>query len=465
MNLSGAMAAHDHSTIRRARCAILLKFASKQNVMHGKGLLMVAWLLISGAPAFSQFQNILIYEQEGDAPLFDPTIALHPRNPDIRVAGSAPGNVHYTKDGGLTWTTERLSPAGRGHADPVVIAGPKGSFYYFHVSDPASEGDQEGQAFDRIAVQSSQDGGVSWSAAEPIGFSPEREQRDAWATTDARGSLYVTWTQFGQDTNADSCASNVLFSMSKNGKKWSDPVILSQAPGNCLDDGRTAAGAIPAVTFDGKVVAAWSRGEKILIDRSFNGGERWLSNDIPVADQAGGRQLTIPGHSGCNAMPVLMTDISKGPFRGSLYLVWADQRNGEDDTDIWFSRTHNFGDNWSTPLRIHKDKAGKHQYLPWLAVDQETGYLYVLYYDRRNYDDLQTDVYLAYSIDGGASFKEMRISERAFSPAGQPFRGHLSAHGGIIAPIWARTDEGKTSLWTASIRHEDLVNAEAPEKK
>ena len=64
-------------------------------------------------------------------------------------------------------------------------------------------------------------------------------------TVDARGNLYLTWTQFGQEKDTDACASNVLFSMSRNGKKWSDPVVLSQVPGNCLNDGGTAAGAIP----------------------------------------------------------------------------------------------------------------------------------------------------------------------------------------------------------------------------
>lgn len=435
--------------------------------MHWKGLLILTCMLITGAPAVSQFQNILIFKQEGDALLFDPTIALHPRNTDIRVAGSAPGNVYYTKDGGMTWTTDKLSSSGM-NGDPVVVAGPKGTFYYFHLSGPAPDGDNATAAFDRIVMQSSQDGGATWSSSESLGFNAGREHHREWVTVDGKGNLYITWTQFGPGQNADaSCASNVFFSMSKNGKKWSDPLVVSQVPGNCLDDGSTAAGAIPAVTFDGKVVAAWSHEEKILIDRSFNGGGLWLSNDIPVADQVGSRQLAIPGYSRSNVMPVLITDVSKGPFRGSLYLVWADQRNGEDDTDIWFTRSHNFGDNWSTPMKINSDDAGKHQYFPWLAVDQETGYLYVLYFDRRNHDELQTEVYLAYSTDGGASFKDVRISEHPFTP-GENQSGdhtHITAHEGIIAPVWTRTDDGKTSLWTANIRHEDLVKAGAPEKK
>ena len=158
-------------------------------------------------------------------------------------------------------------------------------------------------------------------------------------------------------------------------------------------------------------------------------------------------------------MPVLMADNSKSQYRGSLYLVWADQRNGENDTDIWFTRSHNFGDNWSSPSRINNDGKGKHQYMPWITVDPETGYLYVLYYDRRNYEDNQTDVYLAYSTDGGASVKNALISDKPFHPReGEVFgdNNSLSAHGGVVMPVWTRTDDGKTSIWTATITQEAL---------
>jgi hypothetical protein len=82
-----------------------------------------------------------------------------------------------------------------------------------------------------------------------------------------------------------------------------------------------------------------------------------------------------------------------------------------------------------------------------------------MYYDRRAYDDNRTDVYLAYSMDGGASFKNVRISESPFIPAEGVFFGeynNISAHKGIITPIWTRVDEGKTSVWTTVIKHEDL---------
>jgi hypothetical protein len=431
--------------------------------MDLKVLFVSLSLILYAGQLLAQMKNIMLDEQgEGHPFICEPTIAINPRHPNNIVAGSVLDNVYYSKDTGKSWNKAKLSSPFGVYGDPAVIADEKGIFYYFHLSDPTGGGGgYETEKLDRIVVQSSEDGGQTWSPGESIGLNHPKDQDKQWVTTDTRGNLYASWTQFDKYGDSDpACHSNILFSMSKNGKKWSDPVVLSQTPGDCVDDDNTAEGAVPAVTFDGKAFVAWSNQGKIFLDRSFNGGALWLNNDITVAEQTGGWDLKIPGHDRCNGMPVLMTDKSKSPYRGSLYIVWGDQRKGEDDTDIWFTRSHNFGDNWSSPMRVNDDGTGKHQYLPWMTVDQETGYLYILYYDRRNYDDMQTDVYLAYSVDGGASFKNVLISEKPFTPQDDRFFGdynNISAHKGIIAPIWTRMDGGRTSVWTAIINHKDLL--------
>ena len=435
----------------------LLKFRR----MHLKGTFIILIALATGVPAFGQFKNIMVDQQDGTSGfVYGPAIAINPRQTNNIVAASIPGHVYFTKDTGLTWTQSKLSsPLVQG--DLTVITDGKGSFYYFHPSDATEvQGGSETEKPEGIVMRKSEDGGETWAAGEPIAVNNPKDQRQGWATTDSKGNLFVTWTQFDKngDTGPD-CKSHVMFSMSKNGKKWSDPFVITQLSGNCAGAGDTPQGARPAVTYDGKVMVAWSDQGKLYLDRSFNGGELWLSNDIVVADQPGGSDLKIPGHHLSSGMPVLMTDNSKGPYRGSLYLVWADQRNGANDTDIWFTRSHNFGDNWSSPARVNDDGKGKHQYLPAMAVDPATGYLYIIYYDRRNYDDNRTDVYVAYSKDGGASFKNVLISEKPFTPEEDVIfvkYNDISAQRGIIAPIWTRVDDGKTSVWTAVIKQEEL---------
>jgi hypothetical protein len=431
----------------------------KFHCLPGSVLLVVLCCQISSS--FAQYKNIKLDEQTVGDYVCEPSIAINPKDPLNIVAASVLNNIYVTKDGGTTWQKKKITSTMGVYGDPSLIADASGNFYFFHLSDPThGTGGYDSEKLDRIVVQISYDGGETWTDGEGIGFNHPKDQDKQWPTLDAKGNLVVTWTQFDKygDTSPD-CQSNILISTSKSGRKWSEPKVLSQFPGNCIDNDDTAEGAVPAVTFDNKMFVAWGNKGQLFLDRSFDGGNMWLTNDIKVIDQPGGWDLEIPGHDRCNGMPVLLTDRSKNPYRGSLYLTWADQRNGKNDTDIWFIRSNNFGDNWSQPLRVNDDAPGKHQYLPWTAVDQTTGYIYILYYDRRAYDDLQTDVYLAYSSDGGLSFKNVKISETPFIPTDANFFGdylNIAAHKGIITPVWARMDNGKTSVWTAVIKHADL---------
>jgi hypothetical protein len=415
----------------------------------------------------AQFKNIKLAEQkEGTYPPLEPSITINKKDPNNIIAAIVLDRSVYTKDGGVTWQESILTSPYGVFGDPAVISDSKGEIYYFHLADPSGKGRSDDAWLDRIVCQKSSDGGATWTSGSSIGNNPPKDQDKQWpAVHPKKGDLYTTWTQFDRYGSTDSgCHSNIMFSMStSSGKKWSDAIQINQTPGDCIDGDNTTEGALPAVFIDGKIFVVWSNQNKIYMDRSYDDGRTWLQNDIVIAEQPGGWEMDIPGLSRSNGMPVLMIDNSPSRYHGSLNLVWADQRNGENDTDIWFMRSGNRGDNWTTPIKVNKDQpgaTGRHQFLPWLAVDQTTGYLYIIYYDRRNYEDLRTDVYLAYSTDGGNSFVEVKLSETPFIPTESIFFGdynNISAHKGIIAPIWTRMDEGRTSVWTAIIKEADLI--------
>ncbi len=431
----------------------------KGGCRHFVGLL--TFLLVAQL-ASAQFRNIKLAEEEKDIyPPVEPSIAINYKNPQNIVAGVVLNRAIYTMDGGATWNETMLESPYGVHGDPALISDVKGDFYYFHLANPTTSG-SEGW-LERIVCQKSTDGGKTWSSGTSIGYNPPKDMDKAWPAVDPKSDqICVTWTQFDKYGLKDpNCQSNIIFSKSSNGgKKWNDPIALSQTHGDCIDDDNTAEGAVPAIGTDGKIFVTWANQGIIFMDRSYDDGKTWLQNDIALTKQAGGWSMNIPGINRCNGMPVLMTDNSKSIHRGSLYLTWADQTNGEDDTDIWFMRSINNGDNWTQPQRINKDDSGKHQFFPWMAVDQTTGYIYIVYYDRRAYDDFRTDVYLSYSTDGGSSFNELKISESPFVPSSEKFFGdynNIAAHKGIIAPIWTRMDEGKTSVWTTIIKQEELI--------
>jgi len=422
--------------------------------------------------SFSQFKNIKLAEQSDDGgyPPVEPSITINKNNPQNIVAGIVLDRVVTTTDGGTTWTESKLNSAFGVYGDPAVISNAKGNVFYFHLADPSGKGQSNEAWLDRIVCQESIDEGKTWLEGVSIGNNPPADQDKAWpAVHPKKNFMCVTWTQFDKYGSKDpSCQSNILFSKSNNGNRWSTPVQINESPGDCLDDDFTAEGAVPAIGTDGKIYVAWANRGNIYFDRSYDEGNTWLRNDLLIAKQEGGWTLEIPGLERSNGLPVLAIDNSTSRYHGTLYLVWADQKNGKDDTDIWLIRSTNRGDYWSKPVRINTDDSRTHQFLPWISVDPTNGHVYVVYYDRRNYEDNQTDVYLSYSFDGGNTFKEVKISETPFIPDAGKFFGdytNIDAYGGVVTPIWTRMDSGKTSVLTTIIKDEELPKFEAVIKK
>ncbi len=100
-----------------------------------------------------------------------------------------------------------------------------------------------------------------------------------------------------------------------------------------------------------------------------------------------------------------------------------------------------------------------------MDVDQATGNLYFVYYDRRNateHSHLETQVYMAMSVDGGETIYDFpleRGAKASFVPKKHIFFGdynNVSAHDGVVRPIWTRMDEGKLSVWTSIVDTEQL---------
>lgn len=416
---------------------------------------------ISGS-ASAQFKNIILDEADSITfPPSEPSIAINPKDPNNIVAAAILDKVYVSKDGGKTWSKSRISSPYGVWGDPVVIADKKGNFYYFHLSDPAGTNWQSEEILDRIVCQKSEDGGDTWDQGTFMGLNHPKDQDKEWAVSDRKGNIYVSWTQFDKYGSKDpECESNILFSYSTNGgKKWSQPVRINSESGDCLDDDNTVEGAVPAVSDDGKVYITWAFNNSLYLDRSFDGGKMWLRTDLKLFDQPGGWNIKIPGINRANGFPVLMADRSPTVLNGMIHLNWADQSNGADDTDIWFSSSSSGGDIWDGKTRVNDDPPGKHQFFSWMAQDYTTGFIYIIFYDRRNYDDLNTDVYLAYSKNGGRSFVNVKISESPFIPDEEHFFGdytNIAAQDGTIIPIWTRMDNGKTKIVTTVIKQEEL---------
>jgi hypothetical protein len=229
--------------------------------------------------------------------------------------------------------------------------------------------------------------------------------------------------------------------------------------GDCIDGDNTTEGAVPCVGPNGEVYVGWAGpllgtgSYVIFFNRSTDGGNTWLSNDIVAGTQPGGWDYPIAGLQRANGLPCTLCDVSNGPYRGNIYINYTDEA-GASDHDVKVLRSTNGGLNWSTPIRVNDDAAGREQFLSWMAIDQVTGFLYTVFYDRRNYTDNNTDVYMARSTNGGTTWINERISASPFLPGSSTFFGDyigISAYNGRVRPMWMRLVGGALSVWTAII--------------
>ncbi|NVO18055.1 MAG: exo-alpha-sialidase [Bacteroidetes bacterium] len=390
--------------------------------------------------AQSRFPNVTIYSGSGSY-INEPTICINPKNLNQVVAGSVLNDFYHSENGGVTWTHGNLSCPWGVWGDPSLVVDTNSNFYYFHLAYPPSPG----WWIDRIICQKSADGGLSWSSGTYMGkgTSPHAQDKE-WAVVDRNNNnIYVTWTQFdnyGSTNTADS--SIILFAKSTDaGLTWTNPAKrISKVAGDCHDDDNTVEGAVPCVGPNGEVYVTWSGPLGLVFNRSTDQGVTWLDSSVIVSSNPGGWNYSISGIDRSNGMPVTCCDLSQGPHRGTIYTNWSDQRNGPNDTDVWLVKSTDGGNSWSSPKRVNDDPPGKQQFFNWMTVDQATGYIYIIFYDRRNYANDQTDVYLASSRDGGETFDNMRISAAPFTPNPAVFFGdytNITAHNNIVRPIWA----------------------------
>ncbi len=385
----------------------------------------------------------------------EPSMAINPINPLQMVVGANITKYCYSNDGGYNWNEGELSSSFGVWGDPTIVVDTNGSFYFFHLSGNYTDSNW----LDRIVCQKSVNGGQTWSDGTFLGnFSPKQQDKQ-WSVVDPKtNAIYITWTQFDKyDSHVHTDSSNILFSKSTDGGlNWSVAKRINQFAGDCLDGDSTVEGAFPAVGPNGELYVSWAGPAGIRFDRSLDGGDTWLENDILINDMPGGWDMAIPGLNRSNGLPVINCDRSNSVNKGTIYVNWADQRNGSFDTDIWLSKSTDGGNTWSVAKRVNDDPAGKQQFLSWMTIDQLNGNLYFVFYDRRNEvgNNNSTEVYMAVSKDGGEHFLNFKISESPFIPNPNIFFGdynNIVAHNNIIRPIWTRLENDSISIWTAII--------------
>ena len=416
--------------------------------------ILYLFFLFIGFTACSQYQNVRIplakssYSYSG----CEPSIDIHPKNNKYLAVGSILDGYHYSKDGGLSWTSKQLKSSFGVYGDPVLKFNSKGNLFYFHLASY-----NKTSHLDRIVCQKSESLDKKFNngtAPKPNGT---KVQDKHWMVIDPESDvIYMTWTQFDAYDSADPKDSSIIvFSKSKDdGETWTTPKRISRFGGDCLDGDNTVEGAMPALGENGELFVVWSGPKGLMINVSKDQGETWLNEEKFLFDHEGGWNIEVDDFFRCNGLPVFLSDHNKSsPYYGNLYLNWTIQNMNTGQTSVVFSSSSDNGKSWSIPKKVHKQSDKYNHFLTWFTVDPSNGNLHFVYY-RKGVDSKPTDVMWAQSMDGGKSFKEQVISEKPFEPNPVVFFGdylNIAARDNVVRPVWPRMDMGHISLWTAII--------------
>ena len=379
-------------------------------------ILIVLLMAFKGAEAQYQSYKINPANQYFASEL---SVKMNPKNTNQIVAGVMGSysplttimGYYYSTNSGINWSGGPMTCSfAQPGSDPIILVDTLGNFYYICCANWQIPGTN----LDKLLIFKSTNGGMNWDGGTAFALMAPQMDDMPMACVDMSNSqygnnIYVTWDlydSFPSNDPADSCW--VEFCRSTDGgNSFSIPVHVSRIPGTARADNSSPEGTSPCTGPNGEVYVCWPLNETVMFNRSTNAGVNWLYNDIYVCNQVGG--WTGLGLKP-NWSPVMACDISNSPYRGTVYICFADQRNGENDRDIWLVKSTNQGNTWSVPLRVNNDGPGNDQRLPWINVDKATGYVWLVFLDSRNNPITVSNAYVARSTDGGNTFKNIKIS-------------------------------------------------------
>jgi len=348
---------------------------------------------------------------------------------------SGPGGfsgLSRSTDLGSTWND--LGGLGAGsRGDPVIVVdNGTGTFFYAEI---ATIGGNPAIGVARSTDDCQTFGAPVDAAAASSGNAQTTLSDKPWVAIDNTGgandgNVYVCWTRFvDTDNNGQADQSELRFSRSTDGgATYVNEQVLQP-------NGTSPFGCSVQVSPNGQVNVAWAdragaTDDDIRYRSSTDGGQNFNAtisistgnvhpgNDtITNCSPSGSMRPTLTGNIRMLHQAWLASDTTGGPFDGNLYAVWASDPAGTpDNSDVFFSRSTDGGANWSAAVQLGGGGGATDQFEPFVAVGG-AGAVTVVWYDRRNdaANNLQTDVYKAFSSDGGSSFGAIqRVTSQSF---------------------------------------------------
>jgi hypothetical protein len=422
---------------------------------------------VSGATtSIASGSNVDVSNECG--PQSETYITLDTSSPKRLAGGSneifrLPMRGYWSTDGGKTWGGVDLPlppPIGTNGidfgSDPTLAFDSRGNLYYGYIV--VFFGNGNGINGTSMAVARSTDGGKTYPAATFFAFEGGSNHfndkpmitADANRTSPFRDNVYIAWDAA---SGGSATGGGVRLARSTDHGATFTTVRVDDPSG----PGRSI-GAVPFVGPNGEVYAAWNDygANAIVFNSSFDGGATW-GTPRTVAGKTAPFQINVPAefNRGALVYPACDADRSTGRRRGRLACSWMDLTPA-GTSDVFLSFSDDQGATWSRPARVaDAPAAGSDRFNQWLSVDPTNGEVDVSFYDTRNDTTgsrYETDIYLARSADGGATFGPNVLVTNARSnehdcagvfPCAAINYGNqqgdysgLVAYGGVAHPIW-----------------------------
>ncbi|HEY2589911.1 MAG TPA: sialidase family protein [Tepidisphaeraceae bacterium] len=147
-----------------------------------------------------------------------------------------------------------------------------------------------------------------------------------------------------------------------------------------------------AVGPSGQVMVTWQSDTsahhsqmKVNVDPTGLGGKFGKAVLVGATNVPKFDYIPAQNTRGIDAETGLAFDTSGGPFTGRAYLVYTDEYPAASgNTDIYVRYSDNNGATWSAPIRVNDDDGANSQFLPRIKLDPTTGQVAVSWYDARN---------------------------------------------------------------------------------
>ncbi|MDH5381625.1 MAG: glycoside hydrolase [Cyclobacteriaceae bacterium] len=413
--------------------------------------------LIFVSLSLSGFSQVLTMGKISDNNQFaGPAVAINRKDIGNVVVLTSPGTIFSSIDSAKNWRVVSLKVYSKEFGTPMLISDKKGRFYYSNITEAEIEGQTKRTFISRISITK----GFSWEEGEIMNYASGVPYRN-WSVYDINtDNIYTSWTNFDKyRSESPEDKSNIYFNtLTKSGKKWSDPKTITVESGDCMDSNSTVMGAIPAVDVIGRIFVVFANNNNLYIDRSFDKGDTWLRKDIHAGEQKGGWDIEIPGVKRGHGLPAFAMDNSGSVLSGTLYVFWS-QKETDGTSKLVFKKSQRNGDTWTQPEKIFDQDTVIHQFFPIAKVDDFNGILYLIYYSMN--PDKTVDVILNYSLDGGNTFNRKTLNEKPFSIKGGPIMSNylaLDAYKGFIATSWVeQSDDGGMEVKGSFFKYESLV--------